>query len=99
MSNSYRFLAHKIFQENIKKFLTGYPAFKKSLFTNLEKAILRRANLKGADLRQANLTQADLSGATLSWANLTGAKVTEAQWSQASDLEGVILPDGSTTNG
>lgn len=38
MSNSYRFLAHEIFQKNIKDFLGRYPEFKRSLFTNLEKA-------------------------------------------------------------
>ena len=74
------------------------PVFSSQFFQS-GKAVLRQANLKGVDLRQANLTQADLTGAKLSWANLTGATITQAQWSQASDLEGVILPDGSTTTG
>ena len=38
MSNSYNFVAHEIFEENIRDFLKRYENFKKSLFTNLEKA-------------------------------------------------------------
>ena len=38
MPNSFKFLAHEIFKENIEDFFEKHPAFRKSLITNLEKA-------------------------------------------------------------
>ena len=38
MSNSYKFLAHEIFQENIKNFVASHKEHQKSLYANLERA-------------------------------------------------------------
>jgi len=38
LSASYKFIAHKSFQENLRAFLERYPEQKASLFANLERA-------------------------------------------------------------
>lgn len=38
MSSSFKFLAHDIFQKNVRDFLEKYQEHKKSLFANLERA-------------------------------------------------------------
>ncbi len=57
---------------------------------------LVNASLIGAVLEGANLSGADLSGANLKRANLRGATISDEQLAQAVNLEGTILPNGTT---
>jgi hypothetical protein len=66
------------------------------LGADLQGGRLRFANLQGAFLLGADLQGAFLQGADLREANLREAKVTEEQLADARDLQGAIMPDGST---
>jgi uncharacterized protein YjbI with pentapeptide repeats len=62
---------------------------------NLSKSVLTEANLREADLRWANLSHAQLQGADLTGVNLSGASVTQEQLTEASSIDGAIMPDGT----
>ncbi len=72
----------------------------------LENADLRGANLNGANLYEANLRGCKLQGAdlrgtkldkaVLSEANLQGALIEQELWLMAKEIDGLILPNGTS---